>query len=86
MVELREQVTKETMPTERGIPFSEDIMVEELPAHFRALLHLLLAYDGTTDPVEDICKPENTTLLHKYTDGKRLSRPGNTYNLRKFYS
>ncbi|KAK4397620.1 hypothetical protein Sango_1237500 [Sesamum angolense] len=44
MVELRHQVTKETMPAERGIPISEHIMTEELPAHFRAPSHLS-AYD-----------------------------------------
>ncbi|KAL0428115.1 UNVERIFIED_CONTAM: hypothetical protein Slati_2986300 [Sesamum latifolium] len=49
IVELLQQVAKETLPTERGIPFSEHIMMEEFPAHFRARSHLP-AYDGTTDP------------------------------------
>ncbi|KAL0402437.1 UNVERIFIED_CONTAM: hypothetical protein Slati_4273600 [Sesamum latifolium] len=67
MVELRQQVAKETLPTERGIPLSKHIMMEELPAHFRAPSHLP-AYDGTTDPAEHIRKFENAILLHRYTD------------------
>ncbi|KAL0440604.1 UNVERIFIED_CONTAM: hypothetical protein Slati_2543400 [Sesamum latifolium] len=53
MVELRHQVTKETVPVERGIPFSKHIMTDELPAHFQAPSHLQ-AYDGTTDTAEHI--------------------------------
>ncbi|KAL0305158.1 UNVERIFIED_CONTAM: hypothetical protein Scaly_2994300 [Sesamum calycinum] len=34
MVEFRQQLTKEAMSFERGIPFSEHIMAEELPTHF----------------------------------------------------
>ncbi|KAL0311563.1 UNVERIFIED_CONTAM: hypothetical protein Sangu_2451000 [Sesamum angustifolium] len=68
MVELRQHVTKETMPAQRGIPFSKHIMAEELPAHFRAPSHIP-AYDGTTDAAEHIRKFENATLLHRYTDG-----------------
>ncbi|KAL0301675.1 UNVERIFIED_CONTAM: hypothetical protein Sradi_6444300 [Sesamum radiatum] len=56
------------MPAERGIAFSKHIMTEELPAHFPAPSHLL-AYDGTTDPVEHIHKFENEALLHSYTNG-----------------
>ncbi|KAL0453853.1 UNVERIFIED_CONTAM: hypothetical protein Slati_1363400 [Sesamum latifolium] len=67
MVELRQQVAKETLPAEQGISFSEHIMIEEFLAHFRAPLHLS-AYDGTTDPIEHIRKFENAALLHKYTD------------------
>ncbi|KAL0291125.1 UNVERIFIED_CONTAM: hypothetical protein Sradi_7033700 [Sesamum radiatum] len=66
MVELRHQVTKETMLAEHGIPFSEHIMTEELPAHFRAPSHLS-AYDGNTNPVAHILKCENAALLHMYT-------------------
>ncbi|KAL0415863.1 UNVERIFIED_CONTAM: hypothetical protein Slati_3418200 [Sesamum latifolium] len=68
MVELRQQVAKETLPTKHGIPFSEHIMMEELPAHFRAPSHLP-AYDGTTDPAEHIYKFGNAARLHRYTDG-----------------
>ncbi|KAL2235261.1 UNVERIFIED_CONTAM: hypothetical protein Sindi_1258300 [Sesamum indicum] len=46
-------VTKEIMNAERGIPFSEYIMTQELPNHFHAPSHLP-AYDGTIDPVEHI--------------------------------
>ncbi|KAL2231142.1 UNVERIFIED_CONTAM: hypothetical protein Sindi_1708600 [Sesamum indicum] len=53
MVEFRQQVTKDTMPTECGIPFNEHIMGEELPSHFQAPSYLPI-YDGTTDPAEHI--------------------------------
>ncbi|KAL0358278.1 UNVERIFIED_CONTAM: hypothetical protein Sangu_0677200 [Sesamum angustifolium] len=68
MVELHQQVTKETTHVECGIPFSEHIIAKELPAQFRALSHLP-AYDGTTGLAEYIHKFENTALLHRYTDG-----------------
>ncbi|KAL0406265.1 UNVERIFIED_CONTAM: hypothetical protein Slati_3940400 [Sesamum latifolium] len=67
MVELRQQVTRETLPTERCAPFSEQIMIEELPVHFRAPAHLPV-YDGSTDPAEHIHKIENAALLHRYID------------------
>ncbi|KAK4394093.1 hypothetical protein Sango_1880100 [Sesamum angolense] len=51
------------MPTEWGIPFTEHIMVEELPAHFWAPSYLL-TYDGTSDSAEHIRKFNNATLLH----------------------
>ncbi|KAL0395402.1 UNVERIFIED_CONTAM: hypothetical protein Slati_4506400 [Sesamum latifolium] len=40
MVELRQQVAKETLLAERGIPFSGHIMTDELPAYFLAPSHL----------------------------------------------
>ncbi|KAL0395391.1 UNVERIFIED_CONTAM: hypothetical protein Slati_4505300 [Sesamum latifolium] len=64
MVELREQVTRETLFTERGVPFSEQIMIEELLIHFRAPAHLP-ANDGSTDLVEHIRKFENAALLNR---------------------
>ncbi|KAL0458201.1 UNVERIFIED_CONTAM: hypothetical protein Slati_0447300 [Sesamum latifolium] len=73
MVELRHQVTKETTSAERGIPFTEHIVMEELPGHFRAPSHLP-AYDGNTNPAKNICKFENAALLYSYTNGKRFSR------------
>ncbi|KAL0444289.1 UNVERIFIED_CONTAM: hypothetical protein Slati_2151600 [Sesamum latifolium] len=68
MVELYQQVAKETMPAECVIPFNEHIMMEELLAHFRAPSHLP-SYNGTTDPAEHIRKFENAALLHRHTDG-----------------
>ncbi|KAL0385714.1 UNVERIFIED_CONTAM: Subtilisin-like protease SBT4.3 [Sesamum radiatum] len=46
------------MLAEYGIPFSKHIVMEELPAHFRALSHLP-AYNDNTNPAENICKFEN---------------------------
>ncbi|KAL0423200.1 UNVERIFIED_CONTAM: Zinc finger BED domain-containing protein RICESLEEPER 2, partial [Sesamum radiatum] len=63
MVELHQQVTKETMSTELSIPFNEHIMAEEFPAYFQAPLHLP-TYDGTTNRAEHIHKFENIALLH----------------------
>ncbi|KAL0445595.1 UNVERIFIED_CONTAM: hypothetical protein Slati_1687400 [Sesamum latifolium] len=66
-MKLRQQVNKETLPTEQDVPFNEHIMIEELPAHFPAPAHLPV-YDGSADPAEHIRKFENTALLHRYTD------------------
>ncbi|KAL0301498.1 UNVERIFIED_CONTAM: hypothetical protein Sradi_6426600 [Sesamum radiatum] len=67
MVELCQQVTKETMPISVVFP-SASTTVEELPVHFRAPLHLP-AYDGTTHSIEYTRKFENAALLHKCIDG-----------------
>ncbi|KAL0457982.1 UNVERIFIED_CONTAM: hypothetical protein Slati_0425400 [Sesamum latifolium] len=67
VMKLRQQVNKETLPTERGVPFDEHIMEEELPTHFRAPAHLSV-YDGSADPSEHICKFENAAVLHRYAD------------------
>ncbi|KAL0406267.1 UNVERIFIED_CONTAM: hypothetical protein Slati_3940600 [Sesamum latifolium] len=66
-MKLRQQVTRETFPTERGVPFSEHIMTEELPTHFRAPEHLPV-YDGSTDPAEHIRKFINVALLYRHAD------------------
>ncbi|KAL0411423.1 UNVERIFIED_CONTAM: hypothetical protein Slati_3732000 [Sesamum latifolium] len=63
VMKLRQQVNKEILPTERGVPFGEHIMAEELPTHFRAPTHLPM-YDGSADPAEHICNFENAALLH----------------------
>ncbi|KAL2232442.1 UNVERIFIED_CONTAM: hypothetical protein Sindi_1424200 [Sesamum indicum] len=53
---------------ERDIPFSEHIMVEELPAHYQAPPHLP-ACDGTPNLAKHIRKGGNAVLLHRYLDG-----------------
>ncbi|KAL0405319.1 UNVERIFIED_CONTAM: hypothetical protein Slati_3845800, partial [Sesamum latifolium] len=63
IVELRPQVTKETLSTKRGVPFSEQIMTEELPIDFRTPAHSP-AYEGSTDSAEHIRKFENAAMLH----------------------
>ncbi|KAI3448580.1 hypothetical protein Pfo_005245 [Paulownia fortunei] len=52
--------------TKRGIPFAEEVMMDDLPANFRSLNY---DYDGTTDPWEHLCRFENSALLHRYSDG-----------------
>ncbi|KAL0397380.1 UNVERIFIED_CONTAM: hypothetical protein Scaly_0186400 [Sesamum calycinum] len=65
MVELHHQGAKETMRAERGIPFNEHIMAEELPTHFRAPSHLP-TYDGTTDPIEHIHNETLRTYVQRF--------------------
>ncbi|KAL0416071.1 UNVERIFIED_CONTAM: hypothetical protein Slati_3439000, partial [Sesamum latifolium] len=67
MIEFRQGVRREVPLMGRGIPFSADIIDEELPTHFRAPSHLP-TYSGTTDPTEHIHKFENIALLHNYSD------------------
>ncbi|KAI3461122.1 hypothetical protein Pfo_017785 [Paulownia fortunei] len=52
--------------TKRRIPFTEKVMMDDLPANFRSLNY---DYDGTTDPWEHLCRFENSALLHRYSDG-----------------
>lgn len=53
----------------RGNLFSDEVMTDELPTNFRSLTY---EYDGTTDPWEQLCKFENSTLLHHYSDGDEV--------------
>lgn len=50
----------------RGIPFVENVIVDDLPTSFRSVT---FEYDGTTDPWDHICRFENTSFLHRYSDG-----------------
>lgn len=50
----------------RGIPFVENVIVDDLPTSFRSVT---FEYDGTTDPWDHICRFENTSFLHCYSDG-----------------
>ncbi|KAI3453674.1 hypothetical protein Pfo_010337 [Paulownia fortunei] len=52
--------------TKREIPFTEAVMIDDLPANFRSLNY---DYDGTTDPWEHLCRFGNSALLHRYFDG-----------------
>ncbi|KAL0402057.1 UNVERIFIED_CONTAM: hypothetical protein Slati_4235600 [Sesamum latifolium] len=49
-----------------GIPFTEEVMVDELPVNCWTLA--TAEYDGTTDPQEHLSRFENVALLHRYTD------------------
>ncbi|KAL0453054.1 UNVERIFIED_CONTAM: hypothetical protein Slati_1283500 [Sesamum latifolium] len=51
----------------KGIPFTEVVMVDELPVNCRN--PAITEYDGTTDPLEHLACFENAALLHRYTDG-----------------
>ncbi|KAL0289408.1 UNVERIFIED_CONTAM: hypothetical protein Sradi_7074600 [Sesamum radiatum] len=50
-----------------GIPFTEEVMMDQLPANYRT--PAITEYDGTTDPQEHLSRFENAALLHRYTDG-----------------
>ncbi|KAL0416457.1 UNVERIFIED_CONTAM: hypothetical protein Slati_3477600 [Sesamum latifolium] len=51
----------------QGVPFTDTVMTDELPLNCRT--PAIAEYDGTTDPMEHLSRFENTTLLHRYTDG-----------------
>ncbi|KAL0439293.1 UNVERIFIED_CONTAM: hypothetical protein Slati_2412300 [Sesamum latifolium] len=50
-----------------GIPFTEEVMADELPVNYWT--PAIAEYDGTTDPQEHLSRFENAALLHRYTDG-----------------
>ncbi|KAI3451162.1 hypothetical protein Pfo_007827 [Paulownia fortunei] len=64
--EMKMKMAGKNTVTKRGIPFTEEIMMDDLPANFRSLNY---DYDGTTDPREHLCRFENSALLHRYSDG-----------------
>ncbi|KAL0444036.1 UNVERIFIED_CONTAM: hypothetical protein Slati_2126300 [Sesamum latifolium] len=51
----------------QGVPFTETIMIDELPLNCRT--PAIAEYDGTTNPMEHLSRFENAALLHRYTDG-----------------
>lgn len=48
------------------IPFSENILKEELRRHFR--LSHILEYNGSFDLEDHLCRFENVVILHQYTE------------------
>ncbi|KAL0434251.1 UNVERIFIED_CONTAM: hypothetical protein Slati_2759400 [Sesamum latifolium] len=50
-----------------GIPFTEEVMADELPVNWRT--PAIAEYDGTTDLQEHLSRFGNAALLHRYTDG-----------------
>ncbi|KAL0325378.1 UNVERIFIED_CONTAM: hypothetical protein Sradi_5107100 [Sesamum radiatum] len=70
-MELHQQMIKETMPTERGIPFSEDIMEEKLLVHFQTPSYLP-TYDGTTNLFEHI--QLSFLFQHQFTWSKKYKK------------
>ncbi|XP_012837505.1 PREDICTED: uncharacterized protein LOC105958047 [Erythranthe guttata] len=47
-------------------PFSADILDDDLPHSFRPVTY---EYLGTTDPCEHLCRFNNTSDLHRFTEG-----------------
>ncbi|KAI3473671.1 hypothetical protein Pfo_031543, partial [Paulownia fortunei] len=64
--EMKMKMVGRNTVTKKGIPFTEEVMMDDLPANFRSLNY---DYDGITDPWEHLCKFENSALLHRYSDG-----------------
>lgn len=49
-----------------GVPFVENVMVDDILASF---MPVTFDYDGTSDTCDHICRFDNTALLHRYYDG-----------------
>ncbi|KAI3465895.1 hypothetical protein Pfo_022558 [Paulownia fortunei] len=64
--EMKIKIAGRNTATNRGIPFTEEVIMDDLPANFISLNY---DYDGTTDPWEHLCRFENSALLHRYSDG-----------------
>ncbi|KAL0361574.1 UNVERIFIED_CONTAM: hypothetical protein Sradi_3841900 [Sesamum radiatum] len=65
--DVQYQVMGASAEEQAGIPFTEGVMAEELPANCRT--PAIAEYDGTIDPQEDLSRFENAALLHRYTNG-----------------
>ncbi|KZV14282.1 hypothetical protein F511_43849 [Dorcoceras hygrometricum] len=66
-----ESLTKERSsapppPPAREVPFSAEVLVAELPQHFK--FPNMGEYDGMGDPEEHLSRFENAALLHQYAD------------------
>ncbi|KAL0463041.1 UNVERIFIED_CONTAM: hypothetical protein Slati_0191700 [Sesamum latifolium] len=65
--DVRYQIEGAPEDERQGVPFTEAVMVDELPMNYRT--PTIAEYDGTTDPMEHLSGFENAALLHRYTDG-----------------
>ncbi|KAL0420786.1 UNVERIFIED_CONTAM: hypothetical protein Slati_3101500 [Sesamum latifolium] len=65
--DVQHQVMGAPAKEQPGIPFTEEVMADELPVNCRT--PAIAEYDGTTDPQEHLSRFENAVLLHRYTDG-----------------
>lgn len=50
----------------RAMPFTTEVMVDDLPPSFRPIT---FEYNGVTDPWEHLSRFENTSFLHRLSDG-----------------
>ncbi|XP_073033853.1 uncharacterized protein [Primulina eburnea] len=73
MQKMREEIDqlkdnrKENPPlTARAVPFSTEILTEELPKNFK--FPNIVEYDGKGDPEDHLARFENAALLHQYSD------------------
>ncbi|XP_075473861.1 uncharacterized protein LOC142504905 [Primulina tabacum] len=64
---LEEQVvSKNSAQVVKGCPFSDTIVREPLPGHFKSTK--IKDYDGSSDPEEHLARFENMAMLHCYGD------------------
>ncbi|XP_073064069.1 uncharacterized protein [Primulina eburnea] len=58
--------SKGSVPVVKGCPFSDIIVREPLPGHFKSAK--IKDYDGSSDPEEHLARFENMAMLHCYED------------------
>ncbi|XP_073056855.1 uncharacterized protein [Primulina eburnea] len=58
--------SKGNVPVVKGCPFSDIIVREPLPGHFKSAK--IKDYDGSSDPEEHLARFENMVMLHCYED------------------
>ncbi|XP_073317272.1 uncharacterized protein [Primulina huaijiensis] len=58
--------SKDSVPVVKGCPFSDIIIREPLPGHFKSAK--IKDYDGSSDPEEHLARFENMAMLHCYGD------------------
>ncbi|KAL0386686.1 UNVERIFIED_CONTAM: hypothetical protein Slati_4587200 [Sesamum latifolium] len=75
--DIRYKIAGTPSEEQQGVPFSEEIMADELPLNWKE--PNLPEYDGTTDPQEHLSCFENIALLHYYTAGVKCRMFVNTF-------
>ncbi|KAI3459553.1 hypothetical protein Pfo_016216 [Paulownia fortunei] len=75
--EMKMKIAGRNTVIKKGIPFMEEVIMDDLSANFRPLNY---DYDGITDPWEHLYRFENSALLHSYSEGVKCRLPCNSIN------
>ncbi|KAL2240949.1 UNVERIFIED_CONTAM: hypothetical protein Sindi_0736100 [Sesamum indicum] len=64
LLDVQHQIARAPEDDHKGIPFTEAVMADELPANCRT--PNIIEYNGTTDPQEHLSRFESAALFHRW--------------------